>query len=246
MASEIDAEKLAAFEALLRKDLERRTIERGDAIHVPFPAVVVSPGEDADALIEEEKARLTAKLRKAGETREIVFDEPMVIITGVPRSPDFEKDWPPLPPAKPYDRYASPEPRKPAITQPSEEPAEPLVAHRIYAQVAPPTETDPGAIVEGSYTLTEDGVLRVFDTDRNLLGTERLPPAPTPVQPPDRSCAQRRPQPRSTLRFPHAACTTNAVQGPRPPPRLSASIYGRTTSCAWRAERLSCLAQAVR
>jgi hypothetical protein len=58
-----------------------------------------------------------------------------------------------------------------------EEPAEPLVAHHIRVQVAPPTDTDPGAIVEGSYTLTEDGrVLRVYDADQNLLGTEHLRP----------------------------------------------------------------------
>jgi hypothetical protein len=41
---------------------------------------------------------------------------------------------------------------------------------------APPTECDPGAVIEGSYTLAEDGVLRVYDTDQNLLGTEHLHP----------------------------------------------------------------------
>jgi hypothetical protein len=55
------------------------------------------------------------------------------------------------------------------------EPAD-LVEHRVWVQVAPPTDTDPGAIVEGSYTLTEDGVLRVYDVDHNLLGTEHLAP----------------------------------------------------------------------
>jgi hypothetical protein len=50
------------------------------------------------------------------------------------------------------------------------------VEHRIRVQVAPPTENDPGAVIEGSYTLTEDGVLRVYDTDQNLLGTEHLRP----------------------------------------------------------------------
>jgi hypothetical protein len=62
------------------------------------------------------------------------------------------------------------------MVRPSEEPAEPLVEHRIRVQVAPPTENDPGAIVEGSYTLTEDGVVRVYDVDHNLLGTEHLRP----------------------------------------------------------------------
>jgi hypothetical protein len=58
----------------------------------------------------------------------------------------------------------------------SVEPASPLVSHPIRVRVAPPTDADPGAIVEGTYTLTEDGVLRVYDTDRNLLGTEHLHP----------------------------------------------------------------------
>jgi hypothetical protein len=70
---------------------------------------------------------------------------------------------------------SKPLPRTPA-PRPVEEPAESLVAHRIYAQVAPPTDTDPGAIVEGSYSLTENGVLRVYDVDGNLLGTEHLRP----------------------------------------------------------------------
>jgi hypothetical protein len=143
---------------------------------VPLIVAVGSP-ESVDAAIENVKARKIAELRKGGEPREIVFDEPFVIITGVPEPPDFGKDWPPLPPTQPYDRAADhDEPRKPAMVRPSAEPAEPLVAHRIRVQVAPPTEDSPGEIVEGSYTLAEDGVLRVYDADRNLLGTECLPP----------------------------------------------------------------------
>jgi hypothetical protein len=65
-------------------------------------------------------------------------------------------------------------PSTPAPVQSSAEPAEPLVAHRIQVQVAPPTEDSPGAVIEGSYTLAGDGVLRVYDADRNLLGTEHL------------------------------------------------------------------------
>jgi hypothetical protein len=47
--------------------------------------------------------------------------------------------------------------------------------HRIWVQVAPPTENSPGEIIEGSFTL-EGNDLRVFDVDHNLLGTEHLPP----------------------------------------------------------------------
>jgi hypothetical protein len=52
--------------------------------------------------------------------------------------------------------------------QSSVEPAEPLVARRIKVQVAPPTEDDPGAVIEGAYTL-EGNTLRVYDVDHNLL-----------------------------------------------------------------------------
>jgi hypothetical protein len=44
------------------------------------------------------------------------------------------------------------------------EPAD-LVEHRVWVQVAPPTDTDPGAIIEG--------IVRVHDADGNLLGTEQ-------------------------------------------------------------------------
>jgi hypothetical protein len=190
MANEIDAEKLAAFEALLRKDLERRTIERGDAIHVPLPTIVVSAGEDADTLIEKEKARLTAELRKAGETREVVFDEPLVIFTGVPRGPDrAEKDWAPLSPTNPYDRYS--EPRKPAgnnagkataehseveaVKRPDEGP------HRIIVQVRPPypERGDHGEVAEGTYTVAGN-VVRVEDMEGRSLGGQALRPTDDP------------------------------------------------------------------
>jgi hypothetical protein len=138
---------------------------------------VVNDPDQLAGEIESVKAIKLAELRKAGERREVIFDEPMVINTGVPRNADFGKDWLPLPPTKPYDRYAvaSEEPPKPAIVRPSEEPAD-LVEHRIQVQVAPPTERNPGAIVEGTYTLTEDGVVRVYDADHNLVGTEHLHP----------------------------------------------------------------------
>jgi hypothetical protein len=151
-------------------------VAKGGAVRVPLSLVSRDPGQVA-AEIDSAKATCVAKLREAGETREIIFDEPFVMITGVPRSPDFGKDWAPLPPTKPYDRYAvaSDEPRRPAVVRPPEEPAEPLVAHRIRVQVAPPTERDPGAVIEGAYTL-EGNTLRVYDADRNLLGTEHLHP----------------------------------------------------------------------
>jgi hypothetical protein len=171
----IAAAAIERLEAERQRRVEER-IAQGKAIRVPLCVVVEDPGQEA-AEVESAEADKLAELRKAGETREVIFDEPMVIITGVPRDADFGKDWAPLPSTKPYDRHdADDEPRKPAIVRPSEEPAEPLVEHRIRVQVAPPTENDPGAIVEGTYTLTEGGLLRVYDTDQNLLGTEHLGP----------------------------------------------------------------------
>jgi hypothetical protein len=146
-------DKIAAA-AIERLEAEKRRrqdekVAKGEAVRVQFIPPVVRP-EVADAVIEKEKGRQIAELRERGE---IFDDDPVTaIITRVPRCPDRGKDWAPLPPAKPYDRYAvaSDEPRKPAITRPSEEPAGPLVAHRIQVQIAPPTEDDPGAIVEGT------------------------------------------------------------------------------------------------
>jgi hypothetical protein len=153
-------------------------VAKGEAVRVQIYPVLDDPEEFGaeSEQIESAKADKLAELRAAGETREIIFYVE-AISTGVPRSKGSGEAWPPLPPAKPYDRYAaaSDEPRKPAITRPSEEPAEPLEEHRIRVQVAPPTENDPGAIVEGSYTLG-DGVVRVYDADHNLLGTEHLRP----------------------------------------------------------------------
>ncbi|OLB78716.1 MAG: hypothetical protein AUI16_02975 [Alphaproteobacteria bacterium 13_2_20CM_2_64_7] len=174
MDKDIAAAAIERLEAERQRRIDEK-VAQGTVVRAPL-YVVVSDPEQVEAEVEGAKADKLAELRQAGETREIIFDEPFVIITGVPRSPDFEKDWARLPPAKPYDRYAShDEPRKPAIVRPYEEPAE-LVAHRIQVQVAPPTENDPGAIIEGTYTLAEDGILRVFDTDQNLLGTEHLHP----------------------------------------------------------------------
>jgi hypothetical protein len=176
MDKDIAAAAIERLEAEKQRRIDEK-VAKGEAVRVPLSLVIHDP-EQVEAEIESAKASKLAELRKAGETREIVFDPPLTISTGVPRNADFGKGWAPLPPAKPYDRYAvaSDKPRKPAMVRPSEEPAEPLVEHRIRVQVAPPTENDPGAIVEGSYTLTEDGVVRVYDVDHNLLGTEHLRP----------------------------------------------------------------------
>jgi hypothetical protein len=148
---------------------------------------MASDNVDADKLAALEALLLKERERRASE-------EPItVIITGVPRcGRDDDGEAPPIAKA-PEDKTRRVEDfgarqrvseallaaRRPPPSTPAPrpvEPAEPLVAHRIWVQVAPPTERDPGAIIEGSYALTENGVLRVYDADQNLLGTEHLRP----------------------------------------------------------------------
>ena len=82
----------------LEEEKQRRIdekIAKGEAIRVPFEAirvpflVVVGTPEEADAAIENGKARKLAEVREAGETREVYFEPVMgveAIITGVPRA----------------------------------------------------------------------------------------------------------------------------------------------------------------
>jgi hypothetical protein len=178
-------DKAIAAAAIERLEAERqRRIEEkvasGSAVRVPLCVVVGDP-EQVAAEIESARARKPAELRKAGETREIIFDEPMVINTGVPRDADFGKDWAPLPPTKPYDRHdADDEPRAPAITRPSEaHEGEPYEGpHPIHVQVrcSDPDKGDPGEIAEGSFTVSSGGIVRVMNDQGQLLGTHVLQP----------------------------------------------------------------------
>jgi hypothetical protein len=108
----------------------------------------------------------------------------------VPRSPDFGKDWAPLPPAKPYDRYAvdatadppsnvrrkSQPPAAWSVERPDEGP------HRIIVQVRPPDPErgDHGEVAEGTYTITGN-VVRVEDMEGRSLGGQVLRPTDNPA-----------------------------------------------------------------
>jgi hypothetical protein len=76
----------AAIERLEAEQQRRRDerVARGEAVLVPLPCVVVASDEEADGAIEDVRARTLAELRKTGEARQIIFDEPFVLITGVP------------------------------------------------------------------------------------------------------------------------------------------------------------------
>jgi hypothetical protein len=140
MADNIDAAKLAALEALLLKERERRASEEPITIVTGVP----DPDDDGEVPIaNEDKASRDFHARRRVSEALLAARRPPPS-TSAPRS--------------------------------VEEPTEPLVEHRIRVQVAPPTDTDPGAIIEASYTLAEDGVVRVYDVDHNLLGTEHLRP----------------------------------------------------------------------
>jgi hypothetical protein len=165
-----DPEKLAAAIQQLEAERRRREDERiaaGTAIREPLLVVVPPGAEETDKLIEETKAARLAALRAQGDDREILFEEPELLVTGVPRSDDFGKwKYEHLRPLYP-DRYADgtllrkgddggvPKPPQPA---PSE-------WKSIRVQVAAPNENsgDPGRVIEAEYVAVGNQVRVRYD-----------------------------------------------------------------------------------
>jgi hypothetical protein len=80
------ADKIAAAIERLTAEKQKRIdqkIERGEAIHVPL-IVAVTGAEEANAGVEAAMAQRLAELREAGERREVVRDQTL-ILTGAPR-----------------------------------------------------------------------------------------------------------------------------------------------------------------
>jgi hypothetical protein len=78
-------ENIAAALSELEAEKQRRIdekVEKGEAVRVPALSIVVGASEEVGAAIKDK----LAALRAAGETREIYFEEPSVIVTGVPRA----------------------------------------------------------------------------------------------------------------------------------------------------------------
>jgi hypothetical protein len=85
-------EKQSLDDAIERLEAEHKRridekIERGEAIRVPALSVVVGVPDEADGALEDMKARMLAADRQAGgKATEVYFEEPAVLITGVPRA----------------------------------------------------------------------------------------------------------------------------------------------------------------
>src|SRR5262249_19067938 len=110
---------------------------------------------------------------------------PPVIITGVPRTGrDPEPRTPVVPSsttASQPERVRAPEraalrlPEKHELRETPQPQSTPVEAasqrHYVRAEVRPSSEGDPGAIIEGRYAAS-GGLVRVWDIQGNLLGTE--------------------------------------------------------------------------
>jgi hypothetical protein len=88
--AKLPPEKLDALMEELEAERQRRIDEKvakGEAIRAPALSIVVGTPDAADAAIENTRARMQAADREAGrKVREVYFEEPAVLVTGVPRS----------------------------------------------------------------------------------------------------------------------------------------------------------------
>ena len=80
MTESVFAAAIAKLEAEKQSRLQAK-IDAGRVVRVPPLSILVGDPESVPAATEAFKARL----RETGETREIYFEEPAVLVTGVPR-----------------------------------------------------------------------------------------------------------------------------------------------------------------
>jgi hypothetical protein len=163
-----DAERLALAIEQLEAERRRREDERiaaGTAIRLPLD-VVAPPGvDDIEELVAQAKSAKLAAARADGDDREILFEEPQVLVTGVPRSDDFGK-WaherfePEYP-----DRYATTKTVRPPAPPPPVAPSEPPVPQwtKIKTQVTAPSEGGLGGVIAEGWFSVVGGELRVED-----------------------------------------------------------------------------------
>jgi hypothetical protein len=171
--TDLSVEALQAMQSELEAETKRRLderVERGEVLREPLVAVCAGP-DDAAAAVEGMKELRLAVLRAAGETREVYFDEPLVLLTGVPRPgrddayvARLEREGRDRESEATYVEHvracsaAACEPA-PYVPPPlPEPPAEELEWRPVWAQVRPPNPErgDPGEIAEGRVAVWQE------------------------------------------------------------------------------------------
>jgi hypothetical protein len=201
--TDLSVEALQAMQAELEAETKRRLderVERGEVLREPLVAVCAGP-EDAAAAVAGSKALELAELKAAGETREVHFDEPLVMMTGVPRpgrddkyiarrecEDNAERHRRESKCAARHDAQsvAAREPElcmPPPMSKAPEGPAaDELEWHPVWVQVRAPNPElgDPGQIIEGRFAVSQ-GMVRVEDTGGRALGSQALGPSDDPL-----------------------------------------------------------------
>jgi hypothetical protein len=159
-----DITSIEAARARIKAERERRLAERIEAGEIVSIQLFIVAGSETEARarIEETKASKLEELRVAGETREVVFSVTMVA-TGVLRHGEAASGEPWKPTAPPF----LPGPKRDEVVEEEavrEDPQPPVIESYIYTTIHQATDTDPGAILEGWWSI--DGkVLTLTGTD---------------------------------------------------------------------------------
>jgi hypothetical protein len=178
-----DAERLAAAIEQLEAERRRREDERiaaGTAIRLPLD-VVAPPGvDDIEELLAQAKSAKLAAARADGDDREILFEEPQVLVTGVPRSDDFGKWEHKLFEPQYPDRYAATTTRARKGDDDIASVPAPSEWKPIRVQVAAPNENsgDPGRVIEAEYAAASREVQVRYE---GKLYAEAIKPGDDPV-----------------------------------------------------------------
>jgi len=185
-----DPVTIAAIERLEehRQRLIAEKVARNEAVLLPDPMPVIA-GSPCKKKLEQLKARQ----RRDSQGREVYYTgtEPLVIITGVPRSPfpcaecdgscavKSEPSTTYLPGARAMASSHEPTPmRKPT---PGPELMPPTEWRPVWAQVRGGNgDTDPGMIVEAKYGIGGDGCLYLESLESKPITMRRLNPGEDP------------------------------------------------------------------
>lgn len=167
--TDIPPDKLEAALAQLEVEKARRLQERvdsGEIVLVQTTVVVGAHDENTEDAVERHLASLPTL---TPDGRPIHYDL-LVVVTGVPRDPDFGK-------------WMTPQPVSRGSGQPSGEPAgsgevstsspSQLTPTYVKVTVRNGSEDDPGQILEAKYTV-EDGAVILKDTDGRFITSRML------------------------------------------------------------------------